>query len=189
MIVKRLDGCDRLVKIVEDSLEEHTLMGGSSLTLSPESCSYEMVLELYLKIIRVQAVLVEQFRRSKISEVEFLEKQEKIELRKIFLKNIEHQSLDKIRDLSLNGKFEPTNFVTANILAEGATINSAIGAKALSSLSGWATETEANPNITPSLTINLSSTPENIASGDIIDASFATNKPEENTDEDILLEK
>ena len=154
-ILERLDGTDNLLKVVENTLQKHSQLG-DPLSLDPSSAGYEEVMELYLKILRAQKELSEQFRKTKLTYVEFIEKQTKLEAKKYFLEAIKGKSLDEIREMAQQGKFEPTNMVAANILADGAINDSQIGAKSLISLSGWSTEVEKDSNVEPSLTINLS---------------------------------
>lgn len=175
LVEKKIDASDKLLKIVENSIKEHNEFG-DPLTLDPGSAGYEEVMELYLKILKAQDKLLDQYRKLQSTNLEFSERQEKISLRKIFLDEIRGKSLDEIRKLAIDGEFEPTNLVAANLLADGSIGSPISSSKILGSLSGWNSEKEEiKKEVIPRLTINLSSddkkeiTMDDIDEDDIID--------------------
>jgi hypothetical protein len=89
-----------------------------------------------------------------LTNLEFLDKQNRFELKQTFLEEVDGLSIDEIRKKSLEGKFMPTNMIAANMLADG-TNNAYIGNRALGSLSGWQQPITPETNVIPSLTINL----------------------------------
>jgi len=172
MINNRIESTDKLLKIVEDTLSMHS-EEGDPLSLDPGSIGYEQVMELYLKILKAQKELAEQYRKMKITNMEFSEKQAKLALKKTFIESVRGKSLEEIRNMALNGEFEPTNLIAASLFAEGIISNPKVGSQAMTSIAGWSMPTEQDANVEPSLTINLSS--ENLKLEDkseIEDAEF-----------------
>ena len=171
LINKRISSTDKLLKVVEDTLAMHS-NEGDPLTLDPGTAGYEQVMELYLKILKAQKELAEQLRKTKISNMEFMEKQAKIELRRKFIDLIKGKSLEEIREMAVNGEFEPTNLIAATMFAEGIISNPKIGSQTMTSLAGWSMPVEPENNVEPSLTINLSSGTTKQITEEIEDAEF-----------------
>ena len=153
MIHVRLEATDKLLKVVENSIRTHNDLG-DPLTLDPDTIGYDRIMELYLKILRSQRELAEQYRKMELTNLEFLDKQNRFELKQTFLKEVEGLSVEEMRKKALDGNFTPTNMIAANMLADG-TNNAYVGNRALGSLSGWQQPITAESNVIPSLTINL----------------------------------
>jgi len=155
------------MNVVEETIEQHSTLG-DPLALDPTTAGYEQVLELYLKILRVQKELVEQYRKTKITNIELMEKQSKIELRNEFLEAVEGMSIEQIRELAMNGNFKAANLISANVLAES-TLDTHIGLKTMGALAGWNEQGDMQGNIEPSLTINLTMPDGEVKNMDEID--------------------
>lgn len=153
MLMTRMDKADSLLKIVEDTIKSHSDLG-DPLTLNPDSIGYDKTMELWLKILRAQKEIAEQYRKLEETNIKISDRHTKNIMKQEFLKLLEGLSLDEIRQLATTGNFAPTNMISASLLADGIN-DSATGSKALGSLSGWLQPVDADTNVIPSLTINL----------------------------------
>ena len=84
MIQVRLEATDKLLKVVENSIRTHNDLG-DPLTLDPDTIGYDRIMELYLKILRSQRELAEQYRKMELTNIEFMDRQSKHELKQHYL--------------------------------------------------------------------------------------------------------